>query len=347
MTTPFFSVVLPTKNRAGVLPYAIRSLHDQTFGDFELVLVDNDDTSATAEMYRLGLAPWLDARFRYLRTGGLWMSENWEAALPGLRGDYVYVLEDKAVLHPRALELLHEALAFYHPRCLVFRQTQHPAPPMLSVAEAARMGPLGFAAMPAGRQSLRQVASARIIDGFLAQGWGVLHDNGPRSINSVSELSLIRQVQETNGQGRFFAPFAPDVTSNLLQLDLLEMVAHMDLSLVSFAYAPEGALSLGWRFRLGLKFGAEVMAAAGADNIAHFDRMPLGRLPVLHNHVYAEFLKIRDQARGRLVGKQLPAGHYFDRIEGDLDELAMVGEAVEPVRALVRATRETLGNALL
>ena len=337
MDTPLFSVLLPTKNRAGLLPYAVGSLRDQTFRDFEVVVADNDDTTATAEMYYAGLAPILDARFRYLRTGGLWMAENWDAALALARGQYVYVLEDKAVLHPRAFELLAQALEFTGSRCLVFNQTEHAAPALLSRAEAAAVAWQRHGVLPDGRPPYRQISSSRVIDGFLEEGWRWLHDEGPRSINSVAERALIQQIQETSGRGRFFLPFAPDVTSNLLQLDLLESITRLDLELVSFA--AHAQLSLGWQFRMSLKGGFEVMFAAGADKIAHFQRMPLGYLAVLHNHLYAEFLHIRDHARGRLRQRKLSTALYLDRIEQDLAELEKFGEAVGPIRALVRAAR--------
>jgi len=338
MNSPFFSVLLPTKNRAGLLPYAIGSLRDQTFEDFEVVVADNDDTTATAEIYHAGLAPILDARFRYVRTGGLWMAENWEAALALARGQFVYVLEDKAVLHPRALELVAQVLEFTNARCLVFNQGEHAAPALLGRAEAAAVTWQRHAALPEGRPPYRQVSSSRVIDGFLEDGWRWLHHEGPRGINSVAERALIQQIQETSGRGRFFLPFAPDVTSNLLQLDLLETITRLDLPLVSFA--SHAQLSLGWHFRMSLKGGFEVMFAAGADKIAHFQRMPLGYLAVLHNHLYAEFLNIRDHAQRRLRQRKLSVARYFDRIEQDLDELEKYGEAVAPLRSLVRTTRE-------
>jgi hypothetical protein len=345
MTAPFFSVLLPTKNRAGLLPYAVRSLCDQTFQDFEVILADNDDTTATAEMFYAGLGPLIDHRFRYLRTGGLWMSENWEAALALARGTYVYVLEDKAILHPRAFELLAETIGFYNPRCLVFNQAQHPAPPMIAVADAAAISPPRYADLPEGRQPIGQVTSSRLIDDFLETGWQTLHDEGPRTINSVCERALIQQIQATSGRGRFFLPFAPDVTSNLLQLDLLAIVARLNLQLVSFA--SHAHLSLGWRFRMKLEYGFEVMFAAGQANIAHFQRMPLGYLAVLHNHLYAEFLNVRDHAQGQLRGKRLSTERYFDRIDQDLLELEKFGEAVAPLQALARAARARVGPGYL
>ena len=39
--TPQVSVIIPTCNRPGLLPIAIRSVLGQSFGDFELVVVDD------------------------------------------------------------------------------------------------------------------------------------------------------------------------------------------------------------------------------------------------------------------------------------------------------------------
>jgi glycosyltransferase involved in cell wall biosynthesis len=59
---PYFSVILPTYNRAHLLPKAIQSLVDQTFGDWELIIVDDgstDDTKAVVEKFQ-------DERIRYV-----------------------------------------------------------------------------------------------------------------------------------------------------------------------------------------------------------------------------------------------------------------------------------------
>ncbi len=342
MAVPFFSILLPTKNRAGLLPYAMRCLRDQTFADFEVILADNDDSGATAEMVA-ALAPGLDGRIQYLRTGGLWMAQNWEAALRRSCGAYVYVLEDKAVLHPRALEMLAQALEFSNARCVVFNQLSHPAPAMATPAEAPAIVMPALAPLPDGRLPLRQVTVSRILDGFLEEGWRWLHDEGPRSINSVSERELIEQVRDGGGGGCFFLPVAPDVTSNLLQLDLLESVTRLDLDLVSFA--AHAHLSHGWQLRMSLAGGAQVLAAAGPDNTGHFARMPLGALPLLHNLLYADFLRVRDGAQGRLLGKTLSSERYFAGAEEDLRVLETFGEVVGPVREAVRAAQARHGNA--
>jgi len=62
-TAPRFSVIVPTYNRAHVLPRAIGSVLDQTCGDFELIVVDDgssDDTEGCIGRCR-------DERIQYVR----------------------------------------------------------------------------------------------------------------------------------------------------------------------------------------------------------------------------------------------------------------------------------------
>ena len=72
MTTPFFSIVIPTFNRSDLFPYAVRSILNQTFEDFEIIISDNcsaDDTPQVAKQFdrpasqvRPNTAPFYDRR---------------------------------------------------------------------------------------------------------------------------------------------------------------------------------------------------------------------------------------------------------------------------------------------
>lgn len=91
MGKPFFSVVLPTRNRAGFLPFAIRSILSQTFGDFELIVSNNDSADNTEEIVRAIDDP----RLRYIKTErALSLYEHWEFALEHAVGEYVTFLGD-------------------------------------------------------------------------------------------------------------------------------------------------------------------------------------------------------------------------------------------------------------
>jgi glycosyltransferase involved in cell wall biosynthesis len=50
VSSPFFSVIIPTYNRADVLPRAIESVLNQTFSDFEIIVVDDSTINLTAKV---------------------------------------------------------------------------------------------------------------------------------------------------------------------------------------------------------------------------------------------------------------------------------------------------------
>jgi len=58
---PFFSIVLPTWNRASLIKDALNSLRSQTYTDFEVVVVDNHSTDNTKDV----VYSFCDARFKY------------------------------------------------------------------------------------------------------------------------------------------------------------------------------------------------------------------------------------------------------------------------------------------
>ncbi|MBW2092444.1 MAG: glycosyltransferase, partial [Deltaproteobacteria bacterium] len=50
MKSPAISVIIPTYNRAGLLARAVDSVLNQTFQDFELIVVADGSTDRTAEV---------------------------------------------------------------------------------------------------------------------------------------------------------------------------------------------------------------------------------------------------------------------------------------------------------
>lgn len=74
---PFFTVVIPTFNRADKLAAAIRSVLEQTFQDFELLVMDDGSTDDTEKM----VSSFSDTRVRYE-----WAPNSGGPATPRNRG---------------------------------------------------------------------------------------------------------------------------------------------------------------------------------------------------------------------------------------------------------------------
>ena len=101
MTVPRVSVVIPTRNRADLLPVAIRSVLGQTFGDFEVLLIDDASEDRTREV----VAAFSDERLRYLRQerrqGGA-VARN--TGIRSSRAEFVAFLDDDDEWVPRKLD---------------------------------------------------------------------------------------------------------------------------------------------------------------------------------------------------------------------------------------------------
>ncbi len=88
---PKISVIIPTYNRRHLLPFAIQSILDQTYTDFEIIVVDDASTDGTKEV----LSRFKDKRIRYIRHGenrGISAARN--TGIHASKGDFVAFLDD-------------------------------------------------------------------------------------------------------------------------------------------------------------------------------------------------------------------------------------------------------------
>jgi glycosyltransferase involved in cell wall biosynthesis len=84
------SAIITTFNRERFLDAAIRSAVSQTFGDFELLVLDNSSSDGTAAL----VARFEDPRIRYVRHAPLTISAARNLGLRTARGEFVAFLDD-------------------------------------------------------------------------------------------------------------------------------------------------------------------------------------------------------------------------------------------------------------
>ena len=108
MPTPRISVLLPTRNRPAQATLSIRSaLRQDVTAPFEVVVAENYDDDTPAQALRREFTG--DGRVRVIRTGGLALDENWEAALAAADGEYLMLISDKCLLRRSALSRMLDA----------------------------------------------------------------------------------------------------------------------------------------------------------------------------------------------------------------------------------------------
>jgi GT2 family glycosyltransferase len=105
---PFFSVVIPTYNRAGLLEQALASVFAQELTDYEVIVVDDGSTDETqAVLARYG------ERVRALRQENQGQGAARNLGIQHATGEYVAFLDSDDVWFPWSLATYREALDMY------------------------------------------------------------------------------------------------------------------------------------------------------------------------------------------------------------------------------------------
>ena len=95
-----FSVIIPTFNRAYCLERAIDSVLNQSFKDFELIIVDDGSTDDTVEVLKK-----YQNKISYIKTKNLGVSHARNVGIKKSRGEWIALLDSDDEWHENKLEL--------------------------------------------------------------------------------------------------------------------------------------------------------------------------------------------------------------------------------------------------
>jgi glycosyltransferase involved in cell wall biosynthesis len=101
-TTPLVSVVVPLYNKAGVVAATLRSASNQSFKDFEIIVVDDGSTDGSAESVALVADP----RLRLIRQANAGVSAARNTGIHAARGTWIALLDADDAWEPDHLETL-------------------------------------------------------------------------------------------------------------------------------------------------------------------------------------------------------------------------------------------------
>lgn len=198
---PFFSIIIPTRNRHETLIHTIKTVLNQDFEDFELIISDNNSTEETF----LAVNEFEDLRLKYFNTkSSLSMIDSWEFALDKSSGKYVIFFGDDDGLVDGALIFLFKLLingkqqvinwarvSYYWPDMTPAELSDHLSIPLFSENHGSYLD------------------SQKIFDEIMH---GRYYTILPMLYNSVVSKEVINKIKEDT-DGVLFASKSPDVYS--------------------------------------------------------------------------------------------------------------------------------------
>lgn len=105
-----YSIIIPTRNRAEFLPYAIKSVLDSSRNDVEIIVSNNFSTDATSDV----LSKIIDPRIRIVSPSvSLPMACHYEFAIRQATGEWITILGDDDAVMPYIFDSLDEYIDHY------------------------------------------------------------------------------------------------------------------------------------------------------------------------------------------------------------------------------------------
>ncbi|KAA3661579.1 MAG: glycosyltransferase family 2 protein, partial [Chloroflexi bacterium] len=102
VTNPTVSVIIPSYNYANFLPEAVESIFNQTFQDFEVIVVDDGSTDNTQEVVQTFM---VRDRFHYIYQENQGLAATRNTGLRAAKGDFVAFLDADDIILPNKLEV--------------------------------------------------------------------------------------------------------------------------------------------------------------------------------------------------------------------------------------------------
>lgn len=215
---PLISIVIPTRNRHETLPFTIKTILQQDFDDYEIIVSDNNSSADTKKV----IEKINSSKIKYVRSNiDLNITNSWEQAVSNANGEYIMGIADNDGIVEGALLFLVNLIKINnYPKIINMAKNNYNWPCLdddirnLLVLQK--------------NQSLELIDGVEIIN-------KVLNDNKefyrlPMIYNSIVHHSLIEKMKKKNG--KIFNTFTPDVYSGFCLAYLNKSFLYLSLPIV-------------------------------------------------------------------------------------------------------------------
>lgn len=300
---PLFSIIMPTRNRAALLPYALRSAMNQTFDEYEIVVSDNfssDDTPQVVKQLN-------DGRVRYFRTDRVLSNpDSWEFALSKARGEWITFLSDDDAISSTLLQNILEVNEKTDGSLVCWPAGYYIYETLEETTHRYMLFTPPFTGRITEVRSRAELANIFGLSSFTRM---------PRMINSCCNQDVIRGVRRRIG--RFFLPTLPDFSSGVATLSIVEKYTYVDIPLCVFGGHP----GLRKRVERFLAFIREF------EEGSLFEHVPLHAL-VMTNFIADSLLRVKEIMPDLLSFVEIDWERYFTECYAELRRHANHGDDV-------------------
>lgn len=108
MSRPFFSIIIPAYNRAGLISETLDSILTQSFRSFELIVVDDGSTDQTSDILSS-----YQGRITAIRQENKGAEAARHNGFTHAQGEYIVLFDSDDILLPGALDVYHRTIAHF------------------------------------------------------------------------------------------------------------------------------------------------------------------------------------------------------------------------------------------
>jgi glycosyltransferase involved in cell wall biosynthesis len=226
MKKPFFTIVIPTKDRPEYLKDCLISVINQSFQDFEIIVSDNG-TNKLCDNIIKQIA---DCRVKYKRPEReLGSCDNFEFAQKSFEGDYLIVLGDKNRLYGNALKKIYDIVINKKADIVTFGMnifTLLDAGKNLSERRNLREG--YFNNNIKYTKEVKKISGIDIIKEKLDFQNPFGFEKGLLYGNSAYSKNLVKKIVKFNGNNRLFDGVIPDRYTSFIAVGLSNNIQYID-----------------------------------------------------------------------------------------------------------------------
>lgn len=203
----FFNIIVPTKNRISTLKFTLKTIFNQNYKNYRVIILDNNSNDGTEEYIKS-----LNNNFIVYDKShaDLRMNENWERAWKHCNNGYVTVVGDDDGLFPNALNELNNFLKInkteiisWFPNCYHWTNVENNKKNNVEIYFG-------------NENKFSKYESRKILQKVLDMS--ILYLDSPMIYNSFVNVNLINKIRNKKKNNIFFSNGIPDVYSGLILL---------------------------------------------------------------------------------------------------------------------------------